>query len=141
MGGWVYYSPRSRCVVIVLWDTPAGSAGGTSRDDASWPEPNSHPDAKILVPPKNPGSILQRAGGARGQCLRDLRASGSHLKSSLSTPGWSMVTLKNIDSATHASWRYPTKSMCSQRLIFWIFAPGLSQMHTFMQNAHFHPKW
>ena len=53
-------------MVIVLWDTPAGSAGGTSRDDASWPEPNSHPDAKILVPPKNPGSILQRAGGQGG---------------------------------------------------------------------------
>ena len=126
----------------MLWDTPAGSAGGTSRDDASWPELNSHPDAKILVPPKNPGSILQRAGGARGQCLRDLRASGSHLKSSLSTPGWSMVTLKNIDSATHASWRYPTKSMCSQRLIFWIFAPGLSQMtllcqmHSFILNGN-----
>ena len=67
--GWVggfYYLHRSRCVVIVLWDTPAGSAGGTSRDDASWPEPNSHPDAKILVPPKNPGSILQRAGGPGG---------------------------------------------------------------------------
>ena len=65
-GGWVYYSPRSKCVVVVLWDTPAGSAGGTSREDAPWPELNSHPDAKILVPPKNPGSILQRAGGGPG---------------------------------------------------------------------------
>ena len=67
--GWVggfYYLHRSRCVVIVLWDTPAGSAGDTSRDDASWPEPNAHHYAKILVPPKNPGSILQRAGGGRG---------------------------------------------------------------------------
>ena len=53
-------------MVIVLWDTPAGSAGDTSREDASWPDPNSHPDAKILVPPKNPGSILQRAGGGPG---------------------------------------------------------------------------
>ena len=64
--GWVggfYYLHRSRCVVIVLWDAPAGSAGDTSRDDASWPEPTAHLDAKILVLPKNPGSILQRAGG------------------------------------------------------------------------------
>ena len=53
-------------MVIVLWDTPAGSAGDTSRDDASWPEPTAHLDAKILVPPKNPGSILQRAGGPGG---------------------------------------------------------------------------
>ena len=50
----------------MLWDTPAGSAGDTSRDDASWPEPTAHLDAKILVPPKNPGSILQRAGGPGG---------------------------------------------------------------------------
>ena len=50
----------------MLWDTPAGSAGDTSRDDASWPEPTAHLDAKILVPPKNPGSILQRAGGQGG---------------------------------------------------------------------------
>ena len=60
------FTPIKVCVVIVLWDTPAGSAGDTSRDDASWPEPNAHLDAKILVPPKNPGSILQRAGGGRG---------------------------------------------------------------------------
>ena len=50
-------------MVIVLWDTSAGSAGDTSRDDASWPEPNAHHYAKILVPPKNPGNILQKAGG------------------------------------------------------------------------------
>ena len=50
----------------MLWDTPAGSAGDTSRDDASWPEPTAHLDAKILVPPKNLGSILQRAGGGQG---------------------------------------------------------------------------
>ena len=134
MGGWVYYSPRSRCVVIVLWDTPAGSAGGTFREDASWPEPNSHPDAKILMPPKNPRSILQRAGRARGQCLRDLRASGSHLKSSLSTPGWSMVTLKNIDSATHESWRYRTKKHVFPETHFLDFC-------TWPQpNAHFYAK-
>ena len=60
--GGFYYLHRSRCVVIVLWDTSAGSAGDTSRDDASWPEPNAHLDAKIIVFPKNPGSILQRAG-------------------------------------------------------------------------------
>ena len=92
----------------MLWDTPAGSAGDTSRDDASWPEPNAHLDAKIIVLPKNPGSILQRAGGQGGQgghMPRAPRASGSHLKSSLSIPGSSMVTLKNIDSATHESWR------------------------------------
>ena len=53
-------------MVIVLWDTSAGSAGDTSRDDASWPEPNAHHYAKIFVPPKNPGSILQRAGGGQG---------------------------------------------------------------------------
>ena len=139
MGGWVCYSPRSRCVVIMLWDTPAGSAGDTFRDDASWPEPSAHLDAKILVLPKNPGSILQRAGG-RMQWLRDLRASGSHLKSSLSIPGWSMVTLKNIDSATHGSWRCPTKHVFPES-VSWKFAPGLSQMHTFMQNAHFYAKW
>ena len=95
-------------MVIVLCDTPAGSAGGSSRDDASWPEATAHLDAKILVLPKNPGSMLQREGG-QGQWLRDLRASGSHLKSSLSIPGWSMVTLKNMGSATHGSWRYPTQ--------------------------------
>ena len=50
-------------MVIVLWDTPAGSAGDTSRDDASWPEPNAHLDAKIIVLPKNPGSILQKCRG------------------------------------------------------------------------------
>ena len=53
-------------MVIVLWDTSAGSAGDTSRDDASWPEPTAHLDAKILVLPKNPESMLQRAGGAGG---------------------------------------------------------------------------
>ena len=141
MGGWDYYSPRSRCVVIVLWDTPAGSAGDTSRDDASWPEPNAHHYAKILVPPKNPGSILQRAGGARGQCLRDLRASGSHLKSSLSTPGWSMVTLKNIDSATHESWRYPTKHVFPES-VFWGFLHLASaKCRLLMPNAHFDGNW
>ena len=64
MGGFIIHPDQG--VWSMLWDSPAGSAGGTSREDASWPDPNPHPDAKILVPPKNPGSILQRAGGPGG---------------------------------------------------------------------------
>ena len=141
--GWVggfYYLHRSRCVVIVLCDTPAGSAGGSSRDDASWPEPNTHLDAKILVLPKNPGSMLQRAGG-QGQWLRDLRASGSHLKSSLSITGWSMVTLKNIDSATHESWRYPTKHVFPESVFWGILHLASAKCTLLMPNAHFDGNW
>ena len=136
-----YYLHRSRCVVIMLWDTPAGSARDTSRDDASRPQPNAHLDAKILVPPKNPGTVLQRAWGARGQWLRDLRASGSHLKSSLSITGWSMVTLKNIDSATHESWRYPTKHVFPESVFWGILHLASAKCPLLMPNAHFDGNW
>ena len=67
--GWVggfYYLHRSRCVVIVVWDTPAGSAGTPPEMMHPGLSPNAHLDAKILVLPKNPESMLQRAGGAGG---------------------------------------------------------------------------
>ena len=117
------------------------SCRDTSRDDASWPEPNAHHYAKILVPPQESWKYSTEGRGARGQCLRDLRASGSHLKSSLSTPGWSMVTLKNIDSATHESWRYPTKHVFPESVFWGILHLASAKCPLLMPNAHFDGNW
>ena len=54
-----------------------------------------------------------------------------------------MVTLKNIDSATHASWRYPTKKHVFPETHFFGFlhlasakCTLLCQMHSFILNGN-----
>ena len=85
--------------------------------------------------------VFYRGQGAGGQWLRDLRASGSHLKSSLSITGWSMVTLKNIDSATHESWRYPTKHVFPESVFWGILHLASAKCTLLMPNAHFDGNW